>query len=186
MAWGQIVRVEEDWEMVVSEPDPDTDGPQVTCIISPFGGIGGIHANFELNLRSLPHFVPGGLQLQLWYGEYPLYHGESQHTAVMSTPGETVRWTQAMNLSGGLLVFEVLNGDSVTWESFGGLGHLRLVVPTGMEDLSGYSPGVSVASSGIGYAGNRVQSMVLRRVRLITADGEVLQDDTPRYVHAEQ
>lgn len=185
MAWGQIVRVEEDWEMVVSQPDPDTDGPQITCIISPAGGTAGIHANFDINLRSLPHFAPGGLEMQLWYGECPIYQSESHHTAVMSTPGEIVRWTQSMHVDGGLLVFEVLSGSSTTWGSFGGLSHLRVMFPTAMDELSGYSPDASVANSGIGYAGNRVESLVLRRVRLITAQGEVHEDDMPRYVHAE-
>lgn len=27
-------RVEEDWELVVNEPDPNNNGPQVTCTIS--------------------------------------------------------------------------------------------------------------------------------------------------------
>lgn len=186
MAWGQIVRVEEDWEMVVSEPDPATDGPQVTCMFSPVGNASWLNAHFEINVRTLPHFAPGGLQLQLWYGEQPIYHNHHSSSAVMSTSGETVRWTQAMALDGGLLSFEIVNGESTTWGPFGGQGYLRASVAIGLTDLSGYSPNVSVANSAIGYAGNRVESLVLKRVRLITADGEVNEDDTPRYVHAEQ
>ena len=186
MAWGQIVRVEEDWEMVVSEPDPGTDGPQVTCVFSPVGNASWLNAHFEVNVRTLPRFAPGGLQLQLWYGEQPIYHNHYPNTAVMSTSGETVRWTQAMALGGGLLSFEVVNGQSTTWGPFGGQGCLKASVATGLTDLSGYSPSVSAANSAIGYAGNRVESLVLKRVRLISDDDHVVEDDTPRYVHAGQ
>ena len=186
MAWGQIVRVEEDWEMVVSEPDPDTDGPQVTCVISPVGDTNWLNAHFELNVRTVPYFRPGGLQLQLWYGESPVSHTHYPNTAIMSTAGETVRWTQAMALNGGVLSFEIVNGESTTWGPFGGQGYLQSSITTGLSDLSGYSPSVSVANSGIGYAGNRVASLVLKRVRLINADGQVSEDDTPRVLHAEQ
>src|SRR3989337_1098241 len=69
---SRIVRVEEDWELVVATPDPDSDGPQVACVISPVGDLDSVHAAFELNNQSLPSFVPGGLQLQIWSGEMPL------------------------------------------------------------------------------------------------------------------
>ncbi len=63
-AWGQVVRVEEDWELVISTPDPDTDGPQVICVSSPVDGVNSLHANFELNFRSLPvsDLTAGGIR----------------------------------------------------------------------------------------------------------------------------
>jgi len=182
-AWGQIVRVEEDWELVVSTPDPDTDGPQVICVSSPGEGMNSLHANFELNLRSLPGFAPGGLQLQVWNGETPVGQSQAPNTAVMRTPGETVRWTQTMQLSGGMLTFEIVGGSSTTWESFGGQGYLKANVATSLADLSGYSPQVSATYSGVSYASNRVASLVLKRVRMISQNGQVLEDNTPRVVY---
>ena len=185
-AWGQIVRVEEDWELVVSTPDPETDGPQVICVSSPLEGMNSIHANFELNLRSLPNFAPGGLQLQVWNGETPVGHSQAPTTDVMRTPGETVRWTQTMQLSGGMLTFEIVGGASATWGSFGGQGYLKAIVATSLADLGGYSPQVSARYSGVSYAGNRVASLVLKQVRTITQNGQVVEDNTPRVVHQQE
>jgi len=58
LAEDTIVRVEEDWELVVATPDAASDAPQVTCTISPTGNLDGIHAVLELNQQSLPAYVP--------------------------------------------------------------------------------------------------------------------------------
>ncbi len=178
-----VVRVEEDWEMVVATPDTATDAPQITCMISPVGAVGGLYAAFELNHRSLPSYQPGGLQLQIWNGETSILQRTAPTSSLLNTPGETVAWTQAMSLSGGNLVFEVLHGRSTTWGYFGGVGYLQAVIPSPVTDLRGYRPEVSVQNSSVGFAGNRVQSLVLKRVRYFTSDGHVWTDDTPRIVH---
>jgi hypothetical protein len=186
-AWGQdspqIVRVEEDWELVVATPDPTTDGPQVTTLISPRSHVGAAYATFELNHQSLPEYTAGGLQLQVWVDELPVVHRRFPSPEVMATPGETVQWTQSMALEDGTLTFEIAGGSSTTWGSFGGQGYLKATVPTLVDTLGAYHPSVSVTNSGIGYSANRVQSLVLKRVRLVTATGEVLEDDTPRPVY---
>ncbi len=64
-----VMKVEEDWELVVIEPHTDTVGPQVSCVISPVNHIDGTYATLELNYGSLPDFTEGGLQLQAWNGE---------------------------------------------------------------------------------------------------------------------
>ncbi len=56
---------------------------------------------------------------------------------------------------------------------------------TTLGDLNGYTPTVSVENSGIAYAANRVQSLVLKRVRLFVSTGEVLEDTAPRTVHSQ-
>ncbi len=178
-----VVRVEEDWELVVATPDPGSAGPQVTCAISPGPDLAGVYGTFEINHRSLPSFQPGGLQVQSWNGEQPLAQSPSPTSGVMSTSGETVRWTQVMRLSEGRIVFEVINGSSTTWGAFGGQGYLKLAVPTSLADLNAYSPSVSVNNSGVGFASNRVQSLVLKRVRYQLSNGMVLEDGTARVVY---
>lgn len=177
-----IVAVEEDWELVVANPDANNNAPQVTCVVSPVGTISSVRAALEINQQTLPRYAPGGLQLQLWYGEHPLYEQTLPNTVVMAQPNETVTWTQTMQLASGVLVFEVLNGSSTTWGAFGGGGSLRVVCLTELEDLNRYSPDVSVANSAVGFAANRVQSLVLKRVRRISSTGDVFEDNTPRPV----
>jgi hypothetical protein len=187
-AWGQsptVVRVEEDWEMVVAMPDMASDAPQVTCMISPSGAVEGLYAVFELNHRSLPSYQAGGLQLQIWNGETNILSRDGPITALMNTADETVTWTQAMSTNGSNLVFEILNGRSTTWGNFGGQGYLRGGISTTITDLSGYRPAVSVDNSSVGCAGNRVQSLVLKQVRYFGADGQVWVDAVPRIVHSQ-
>lgn len=177
-----IVRVEEDWELVVATPDTDSDGPQLACVISPVGDLNSVYATFELNHQSLPSYVPGGLQLQVWNGETPVNHHKYPTEAVLSNPGETVRWTQSVEVVEGGLTFEVTNGSSTTWGTFGGQGYLKATVSASLANLNGYSPAVSVENSGVSYAANRVESLTLRSVRVFTAAGEVQEDATVRPV----
>ena len=49
--------------------------------------------------------------------------------------------------------------------------------------MSGYSPAVSVARSGVGWLPDRVSRMTLVRIRYYGSDGKVLfEDSTPRHV----
>jgi hypothetical protein len=104
----------------------------------------------------------------------------------MSHADEVVRWTQAMQLDGNVLVFEVVDGSSTTWGSFGGEGYLRATVDTDLPHLNGYAPEASVNGSGVGFAANRVHHLVLKRVRVFLSNGEVLEDSTERVVFSQQ
>jgi hypothetical protein len=182
----QIVRVEEDWELVVGTPDAGSVSPQVSCAFSPVGHVDSVYATLELNHQSLPEFVPGGLQLQVWNGESPLSSRKFPNSNVMGNAGETVRWTQSMRLDSEVLTFEITDGSSSTWGNFGGQGYLKASLFTTLTDLNEYDPAVSVKNTGIGYAANRVKSLTLKKVRLVTSTGEVLEDDTPRAVNHDQ
>jgi hypothetical protein len=179
-----IVRVEEDWEMVVGESSANSDAPQVTCVISPLGNVDSLHATFVVNHHDVPTYVAGGLQLQAWNGDALLVSKRAPNQAVLATPGETIRWTQLMEISDNKLSFDIINGHSTTWGDFGGDGTLKATVTTNLANLNAYSPDVSVAESGVSYASNRVQSLVLKRIRAYDASGTMLEDTTPRVVHA--
>jgi hypothetical protein len=88
-----------------------------------------------------------------------------------------------MELADGELTFRVINGASTTWGAFGGEGYLKAVVPVSLTDLNAYHPAVSTGNSGVSYAANLVRSLVLKKVRLIDSNGQVLQDATARVVH---
>jgi hypothetical protein len=182
----QVVRVEEDWELVVATPDANSAAPQVSCLISPVGNTESVHAAFEMNYQSMPEFLPGGLQLRIWNNESPLVSRKFPNGAVMQQAGETVRWTQNMSLGGGLLSFEITGGSSTSWGSFGGQGYLKATVATSLENLNAYSPSVSTDNSGVGYAANRVQSLTLRKVRLVTSAGQVLETEPLCSVYPKQ
>ena len=177
-----IVRVEEDWELVVGEPEPNLVAPQVTCVMSPIQSLDGLYLLFDVNHQNHPDFVAGGVQLQVWNGDSALLERKFPNTLAMAQPGETVAWTQVMAISGGNLLVEIINGRSATWGTFGDQGYLRAAVASTVANLNGYSPAFSVANSGVGYASNRVTLLVLKRVRYYTEAGILVEDVTPKAV----
>jgi hypothetical protein len=178
-----VTEVQEDWELVVDTPDPNSSGPQVTCSIAPHTDDDSHYAAFELNHRTLPEFERGGMQLQVWSGAYNLSNNPFPQNQAMSTAGETVTWTMSMKLNGENLTFEVLDGDSTTWGKFGGQGYMRSSQLCDGENLNGYTPEDSIQNSGVGFASNRVHSLTLKRVRYYLSNGDVITDDAPRVVH---
>jgi hypothetical protein len=190
LAWGQgppsVVKVEQDWELVLNIPDPESDAPQVVCVISPVGNVAGLHAAFELNQQSLPSFAAGGLQLQVWEGEEPLEEKNAADGVILDQPEEIISWTQAMELRDGKLRFAVRNGVSITWGAFGKEDSLAVGVPTCLTSLDCYDSAVSVRNSGVAFATNRVRSLTLKRVRLHLANGDVVEDAVPKVVYSQR
>jgi hypothetical protein len=180
-----VVRVEENWKMVVNNPDPESTAPQVTCVISPVNNVEWLYGAFTLNHRGLPDFSPGGLQLQVWNNETPLYINNS-NTSVMATVGETVTWTQSMELKDGQLIFKIADGKSTTWGDFGGENDLQAGVRTNLPDLNNYNPAVSVKNSGIGFASNRVSSLVIEHVKFTLSTGVIVEDNTEKTIYKQQ
>jgi hypothetical protein len=176
--------VEEDWELVVGQPDVSTGAPQVVSVISP-GGLDDVYAALEVNYASLPDYVPGGIQLQLWSGEQLLRTKKDPSPALLDQENEPVSWTIEMRVSTGdwdRITFEVTAGQAEAWGLFGDTGYLRGSWWSHLENLNDYSPEESVENSGVHYASNRVQSLTLLRVRYHQRDGDVFEDDTPRVV----
>lgn len=180
---SDIIRIEEDWELVVKEPDVDTQAPQVTCVISPTGDIDSHYAALTVNHKTLPSYDAGGIQLQVWHGGDAVASSKYPQDDLLGTAGETITWTHRMSVDNGQLVFEIVSGQSTTWGSFGGQGNLRTSVDTSLGNLNAYDWHVSGANSSVGYAGNRVTGLVLKRVRAYSAEGLVQEDNSAKTVH---
>ncbi len=178
-----LVRVEEDWELVIGEPDSNSAGPQIACTMSPYGDINNTYFTLEINHQSVPYWQPGGLTIHQWSGEWLVQSMNRQDRSVMQSPDETVRWTQLLYVNDGQLTFQVKNGTSSTWGTFGMSGYFRHQTWWGPGHLNNYSPDVSVARSGVAFAGNRVKSLKILRVRGTTASGATATDNTVRVVH---
>jgi hypothetical protein len=180
---ADIVRVEEDWRLVVSEPDASTVSPQVTCTMSPVNHLGSHHAVFDLNLRNFPSYEAGGVQLQLWSGDSTVNSVRSNVGVALQTGGETITWTQRMSLSDGTLQFAVVDGSSSTWGDFGSGSSIALSTDADLENLNSYSPSVSVSNSGVGFGSNRVASLVRTAIRVYSAAGLEAQNTDPFVVY---
>ncbi len=179
-----LVHVEEDWELVVATPDQNSCGPQVVCAMSPFSDISSTYFTLEVNHRSYPYWAPGGLTLHQWNGESSVQTMDRSNRAVMNTQDEVVTWTQVLDVQWNMLTFQVKNGSSSTWGSFGTSGHFKLQTwDWGGSDLNNYTPDVSTSQSGVAYASNRVRSLKLLQIRGTLSDGTTATDNTPRVVY---
>lgn len=178
-----IVRVEEDWRVEIGTPDPLTNAPQVTTVMSPSSSLKGLHGVFELNHFTLPSYVAGGMQIQRWNGDTVQDHCNFPNSNVAATTDEVVTYTTAMEVSGGNLTFEIKNGTSSTWGTFGGQGYLKTTATSSLTDLSLYDPATSVKYSKIGFASFRVKKFVRTEIRYYSTTGLVSTDTTDTIVH---
>ena len=168
---NDVIQIEEHWELEVGGPDVARSAPQVTMIMSPSDSVDEDFFAFTINHSSFPDYSAGGYQLQRWHGGECQQSFHGMKTNPLESDGEVITWVQKLTINGGNLKFQVINGQSSSWNQFGGEG-FAIVIPTDLNRLNGYRPAISLEQSGIGYAGNRVSSLVLQKLRWITADGE--------------
>lgn len=195
---SDVFSVEEDWEVVIGDPENNDNGPQITCTISP-ADMGTAYCAFDINYHTQPDYQAGGLQIHTWDPADPIEYANSPHTELMETSGETVTWTTKMTLQqDGTLNFRITNGQSQTWGQFGNNGngnngnsdnsnHLSLSLSMSLQNLNSYSPNVSLDNSGVSFASNLVVSQRLMAVRWYDANGNLIQEfTTPQVVHPQQ
>jgi hypothetical protein len=179
---SDVVEIEEHWSLQVGGPDSGRSAPQVTMIMSPVNNISGTFFAFTLNHWTDPEFGAGGYQLQRWYGGTCIEVEHGQKTAQLHHDGEVITWVQRLSVSDGNLKFQVFDGTSETWGTFGGWG-FDLNTSTNLTKLNGYLPGISIGQSGIGFAGNRVSSLTLQKLRWKTANGQQHELVAPIDIH---
>ena len=180
-----LVTIEEDWELIVTEPDAALGAPHVGTSMTPFEDAADFYLAFVVNQRFNPTYSAGGMELQLWYQGAQLgwlTFGET----VLCTPNETIKWTQRLELKQSKLRFSVVKGNSTTWGDFGAGESMHLELATTLTDLNDYHPNVSAENSGVVFASNRVGSLSLKKVRGYDKNGVmVLQDTHPVVVFAQ-
>lgn len=178
-----ILRVEEDWSLLVNHPDPIVAAPQVSTqmIRWPWSSR---YANFHINSCDLPSYQQGGMQLQTWKGSTNFAVATSSTRPVMGTPNELITWTQYLrkDTNLGVLKFGISAASSTTFGNFSGI---EVSLPSGSTDLNWYTPSYSQQNSGVTFGANRVTSFTLVRVRKYYDDGRVVTDETPRVVFAQ-
>lgn len=176
-----VVRVEEDWEVVLNEPASHLDAPQFHTVISPQGDLEHYHAQITWNYRERPDFSSGGMQIAALWNDQVLADRVAREDP-LSTSAESISWTQEVRCSFGLLTFAVKNGSSSTWGSFGG-AELTLTGAVGVYNLNGYSTDTSVENSWVSFGANRINLLRIKEVRRYDAAGNLLsRDSDPRVV----
>ncbi|MDA0283436.1 MAG: hypothetical protein O3B86_08775 [Planctomycetota bacterium] len=178
-----IIKVEEDWRVEIGTPSPEDHAPQIVTVLSPVGDLEREHSVFELNHATYPEYSSGGMQLQCWRRDWLSGFGTSPQAKKLDLHNEVITFTSAMRIDDGALEFQIRNGVSQTWSTFGGNGYLKTRYSTTLNDLANYSPDVSVANSRVAFASHRVRKLVLTTVRYYSQEGLVTTDETQRIVH---
>lgn len=181
----EIVAVEEYWELSLGEPDAATSSPQVCMVMGAYQSLDEGYFVFTLNHHSYPEWAAGGLQVQRWSADEVAAFKSAPDEGTLHHANEKVSWVQRLSLSNGLLSFEVTGGTSQSWGSFGEEGELRLVNETSLQNLNRYRPAVSLGESGVAFAGNRVKSLVLTKLRWIDSEGNAYELTAPIDVDAD-
>lgn len=177
-AQSQVLMVEEHWELQIGEPDSDTSAPQASMVMSPTADSEDVFFMFTLNHQNSPDYEPGGMQVQLWNGTELVDFSSGYESGTLSNSSEVVSWVQRIELHDGEMTFGVHDGASETWGPFGG-SDLSLSTSTTLTGLNAYRPAVSLSESQVGYAENRVVSLVLTKLVWMTDDGAVHEQNAP-------
>ena len=176
-----VIRIEEDWELNITQPDTAVAAPQVGTVISPFQNLEGFYIIFLLNHRFNPQLALGGMEIQFWYGDHQLGSGREERK-VLDQSNDKITWTQRMKLKvdgdSRRLCFRIMDGNSESWGAFGGSDLLHLEKYTTLTDLSNYRSQFSVKNSGVTFSSNRVASLVLKAVRGYSSSGALLFEET--------
>lgn len=177
----KITRVEEDWLLWVGEPSDATYSPQFHTVMSPRGDMDSFYFQVTWNYRELPDFEPGGFQVQSWNGEEHL-ENQNVNSSELSRNAELITWTQVLETNGSQIGFSVINGRSTTWGTFGH-PETTIIHDGSLHNLNKYSPEVSRANSWISFGENRVQKLIIRRVRYYGESGLLKTDETSKVVY---
>jgi hypothetical protein len=174
-------RIEEDWTLVIGMPNTVNHAPGVKMIMSTQGDLLGYSADYSINYHKEGDpavFTAGGYGIELCSPNQTvpvITAGTSKD--LLNTQGETLTWTQRLDLSNGTLTFSLWNGTSTTWGTNPGQ-ILTVSAPCTLTDLSNYDPTFSVAQSGPTWWPDRVASLTLTEVRYFGPTGKLLNTDS--------
>lgn len=175
-----VYRVEEDWEMVLNEPEPAIHSPQLTFFTLPFRNNTSHYFQLQLNHAADDYFSGGGFQVAAVRSGVQVDYNRSATYAALSTDAQTVRWTTVMANLDGQFMFAVKDGYGTDWGDFGGPDYLVRMTSGGASSLSEYDPENSLQMVDVGFGSNRVASLVLKRVRVYHKDGRVVETEINR------
>ena len=180
-----LVKVEEDWVALVSQPEHGICSPQITNVISPGQSLTGVFGILQVNHRNATNFLEGGLQIQGWVNESLISHSNVSRTAKLTRNSDNIRYTVTMEAVSDGVRFGVTNGRSRTWGRFAA-SPVTVTVPSDNVSLETYSPDVSLANTQVNHGAHRVDIIYITNIRRTFSDGTTQTDATDRVLHRYQ
>ncbi|MFG0263427.1 MAG: hypothetical protein ACF788_13630 [Novipirellula sp. JB048] len=168
-----ILKIEEDWEMSVNEPNPASHAPQVTFFTTPTEDPDR-YFQVQFNHAVDTHFSGGGFNVAAVEHERVVDSARSETRAALVVDGGRIRWTHVLADAQGELLFAIKEGHAEEWGEFGGRELLVRLSSDAAVGLSQYHPQKSLDGVDIGLGANRVASITLLEVRVFYDDGRVV------------
>ncbi len=167
-----IFKIEEDWELVVNDPDANNYSPQVTFFMSPrLSEYDYFQLQMNYSADADVDFTGGGFHVAAVRNGSMYDEARSQTRLAISSDNDHIRWTSVMANINGEYLFAVKNGYGDEWGPFGGPEYLVRMPAEGDKALNEYSPQASLDNVDIGFGANRVSSLKLLQVRYYFTDG---------------
>jgi hypothetical protein len=170
--YGEPWKIEEDWELVVNDPDPITNSPQITFFTCPDATNETCYFQLQMNYAADAGYSSGGFHVAAALDEELVDQARSQTRRTITVDGDRIRWTSVMAVINGEFLYAVKDGHGDDWGAFGGPDYLVRMTSSGEDDLGDYTPAKSLELVDVCFGGNRVASIVLKRVRVYFPDGD--------------
>lgn len=173
----RIVRIEEDWEMQVVQPDEQLDAPQVTTCMLPFGSSSNLLFQLDINHGSTPSFSAGGLQLRICDDDRCYSSVRILAGVKLRQQSEQLSWTQVVQKSPEGYLFGIINGSSSSLGTMADAQDVAYISDSevGPGSLETYDLRNSLENSEVSYAGNRIGWLRLRNIRVYYSNGQLVQ-----------
>jgi hypothetical protein len=168
-----VYKVEEDWELVVNQPDASSNSPQITFFTSPSHLLEDSYFQLQMNYHAADDYSSGGFHVASVSDDQTVDDARSMTRKNLATNDDLIRWTSVMAVIDNRALFAVRDGHGREWGSFGGPDYLVRMVPSPVPDLSNYRYQESMKSVDIGFGRNRVSRITLKAVRLFYTNGHV-------------
>jgi len=168
-----VWKVEEDWELKTYQSDPSIFSPQITFFSTPDDADTETYFQLQMNYSADNNFSAGGFQVAAVKGGSTVDEERSDQQITLSLVSDCIRWTNVMAFVNSKLLFAVKDGYGQEWGSFGGPEYLVQIEGVAADHLNHYSITSSLQSVDIGFGKNRIESIVLKRVRRFRIDGTI-------------
>ncbi|MFG0331885.1 MAG: hypothetical protein ACF8TS_00860 [Maioricimonas sp. JB049] len=171
----QIVRIEEDWELLVTGNEPCGEPPRILTVFGPADPTWGAHAQFELRPGITPGVVDDSTERQCWWYDLP---GRGAPAGE-----ERISFTTLMSVQGSDLEMAVIREEASGGRLVVDSSRLSIAVNTSRTSLNSHHPDDSLVHTRVAAGKQCVRHFARTSFRRYSAEGLVSVDHQWRVIH---
>lgn len=171
----QVVRIEEDWELVITDQDPFGEPPHILTVFGPADPTWGAHARFELRPGAMPAVVDDSTDHHCWWEDAP-----GRNAPVGE---ERISFTTSISIQGSDLEMAVIRGNSSGGRSIVDAGRLSIAVNTDRTNLNSHHGDDSLVHTCVAAGQQCVRHFARTSLRRYTTEGLMFVDHEWRMIH---